>query len=161
MGFSLRVLQLKCARSIVISTRCLLEQDMETEKRRFQRIPFDAKVRLTLTDADREPIIGVLQDISLKGALIAISESYPPLNVGDSGELAIVPDQGDFEITLTVDIAYVLSSKHHYGLNIMSFDVESAGHLRRLVEVNLGDEQSLQRELSNLVDAMEEEHRQG
>ena len=134
---------------------------MNTNKRRFQRIPFDAQVRLRLTGAASEPIIGALRDISLKGALIAVSESYPPLSVGDVGELTITPDQGDIEISLHVDIAYVLSNKHHYGLNIISFDVESAAHLRRLIEVNLGDESSLQRELSNLVDAMEAEHNEG
>jgi hypothetical protein len=135
-----------------------LDAVMDTDKRRFERIPFDAKISLEITNRSLEPITGVLEDISLKGALIAVHPNLPPLKLGDTGQLTIRPDQGDFELNLTVDIAYALPERHAYGLNLVSLDVESASHLRRLVEVNLGNEESLQRELSNLIEAMEIEH---
>jgi len=134
---------------------------MVNNKRRFQRIPFDAQVRLKLTNKSTESIItGLLNDISLKGALIAVADSMPALNVGQTGELTIIPDQGDIQMVLTVEVAYQLTDSLHYGFNVLSFDVDSASHLRRLIEVNLGDESSLKRELGNLVEAMEQEHNQ-
>ncbi|WP_320827590.1 PilZ domain-containing protein [Reinekea sp.] len=131
---------------------------MDDNKRRFQRIPFDAQIRLTLTDESLEPITGILQDISLKGALIAVSEAFAGLEIGQLGALQIRPDQGDIELNLTVEVAYALTDRHAYGLNLVSLDLESASHLRRLIEVNLGSDDGLQRELSNLIEAMEEEH---
>jgi hypothetical protein len=131
---------------------------MDMDKRRFERIPFDAKVNLEVTNRTLEPITGVLEDISLKGALIKVAPSQPTLNVGDEGSLTIRPDQGDIELNLTVDVAYTIPARHSYGVNLISLDVESAAHLRRLVEVNLGNEESLQRELTNLIEAMEKEH---
>jgi hypothetical protein len=136
-----------------------LDATMDMEKRRFKRIPFDAKVNLEVTNRTLEPITGLLEDISLKGALITVDQSLKTLNVGDEGKLTISPEQGDIEISLTVDVAYSVPTRHAYGLNLISLDVESAGHLRRLVEVNLGNEESLQRELTNLIEAMEKEHR--
>ncbi len=134
---------------------------MVNNKRRFQRIPFDAQVRLKLTNKSTESIItGLLNDISLKGALIAVADSMPALNVGQTGELTIIPDQGDIQMVLTVEVAYQLTDSLLYGFNVLSFDVDSASHLRRLIEVNLGDESSLKRELGNLVEAMEQEHNQ-
>lgn len=131
---------------------------MTEEKRRFQRIQFDAEISLNTFEDPQRVITGVLQDISLKGALIGISESYEPLRNGTEGDLVIRPEQGDIEITLSVKIAYGLPEKCCYGLDISTMDVDSAAHLRRLVEVNLGDTTSLQRELTNLIEAMEAEH---
>lgn len=130
---------------------------MDTNKRRFQRIPFDAHISLTIDEQDTT-ITGSLHDISLKGALIEVADDFPALAENAQGELTISPDQGDIELKLTVQVAYRLAQRHAYGLNVLSLDVDSAAHLKRLVEVNLGNEESLQRELSNLIEAMEQEH---
>lgn len=131
---------------------------MDNNKRRFQRIPFDAQIQLDVTNRDEKAIIGRLEDISLKGALISVDQNQAALAVGDTATLAIEPEGADFALNLTVEVAYALSAKMAYGLNLLSLDVQSAEHLRRLVELNLGDESSLQRELSNLIEAMEAEH---
>lgn len=131
---------------------------MTDNKRRFSRIPFDAGITLTLTDDPMHQITGELKDISLKGAMIEIDTVNTDLVTGREAELMIQPQQSPLQIAMTVEVAYVLSSQNLYGLNITSLDIESAGHLRRLIEVNLGDENILQRELANLIEAMEEEH---
>lgn len=127
-------------------------------KRRFQRIPFEADITLALTDSAIDPITGTLQDICLKGALLKLNNSTSAIEVGNKGELAIKPAQAEFELHFTVELAYVLPDISAVGVNIMKLDVDSAAHLRRLIEVNLGSDESLQRELASLVSAMEEEH---
>ncbi|ATX77834.1 PilZ domain-containing protein [Reinekea forsetii] len=131
---------------------------MEPNKRRFQRIPFDAQIRMTLTDKNREPITGLLQDISLKGALITVSKASTVLTIGQRGALKIRPEQSDIEFNFTVEVAYALSDKPTYGLNLVGLDLESASYLRRLIEVNLGNDDGLQREFSHLIEAMVAEH---
>lgn len=131
---------------------------MDNDQRRFQRIPFDAHIQLTLSSDQSLTVTGSLQDISLKGALIELEETAHPLSKGAQGELKIQTEQGEVEMTMNVEVAYVLESKRLYGFNLISVDIESAGHLRRLVEVNLGNDSILQRELANLIDAMESEH---
>ncbi|TCS41757.1 PilZ domain-containing protein [Reinekea marinisedimentorum] len=129
-----------------------------TDKRRFQRIPFDAGVSLSLKDHPDQIFAGTLQDISLKGALFKLNEKDTLPTVGQAGELTIRPIEAGFELHFTVELAYVLSDIGAIGVNILKLDLDSAAHLRRLIEVNLGSDESLQRELASLVKAMEQEH---
>jgi len=131
---------------------------MTENKRRFHRFPFDAHIQLFLDAVPDKPLSGFLQDISLKGALIQVNDTEQQIRQGLKGLLSIRPNQGDIEISLSVEVVFALENKNTYGVNMTSVDIESAGHLRRLVEVNLGDQNSLQRELSNLIHAMEVEH---
>lgn len=125
---------------------------MSNEQRRFQRITFDARISLEFGDAHYP---GVLRDISLKGALVMLSDSAQRIDHGQAGQLRVRLDQGDVEMQMDIVVAYVDPVRHACGLNIVSMDVDTASHLRRLVEVNLGDAEALQRELSNLIEAME------
>jgi hypothetical protein len=129
---------------------------MNEDKRRFQRIPFDAEVKVYIDN--HPPLIGVLQDISLKGALIAVSPNDTMPLVQSSCDITINTTQGDLIIELSAQVSYVHAKLHTFGVNITKLEIESASHLRRLVEVNLGSEEALQRELSNLISAMESEH---
>lgn len=127
---------------------------MTKEQRRFQRIAFDARVALEFGD---QHFLGVLRDISLKGALIMLNEAASQISTGQVGQLRIRLDQGDVEMQMEVSVAYMHPQRQACGVNILSMDVDTASHLRRLVEVNLGDADALQRELSNLIEAMEAE----
>ncbi|EAR10770.1 PilZ domain-containing protein [Reinekea blandensis] len=134
---------------------------MSIENRRFARIPFDADIRLTLNDSPGNTLHGTLQDISLKGAMIALNSDQQDdyLAADTSAELIIQPEQSTLLLTMTVQVAYCLPEKRIYGLNFVSLDIDTAAHLRRLVEMNLGSDASLQRELQNLIEAMEDENR--
>ncbi|PTY35846.1 hypothetical protein BGP77_00510 [Saccharospirillum sp. MSK14-1] len=127
---------------------------MTNEQRRFQRISFDARVSLVF---DKVQYPGVLRDISLKGALVMLNEGATHIETGQTGELNIRLDQGDVEMQMEISVAYVHPQRQACGLSILSMDVDTASHLRRLVEVNLGDADALQRELSKLIEAMEAE----
>lgn len=127
---------------------------MTDEQRRFQRIAFDARVTLHIGDTHYP---GVLRDISLKGALVMLGEGTGQISTGQTGELHIRLDQGEVEMTMEVSVAFVHPQRQACGVNVLSMDVDTASHLRRLVEVNLGDADALQRELGNLIEAMEAE----
>lgn len=114
-----------------------------TRQRRFSRIPFDVKA--TLKDADHSWETGLL-DISLHGALIKVPDAFE-VNADQRYQLAVHLEGGP-DICMDVDIAH--QEKHEMGLNCRDIDVDSITHLRRLVELNLGDPELLERELSAL-----------
>ena len=128
---------------------------MRDDQRRFQRIEFDARIQLDLAG---QSFPGILRDISLKGALVVLGDIGQPIEEGQKGRLIVRLDEGSVEMQMDVQVAYFHPVRHACGLNIQTMDVDTASHLRRLIEVNLGDEDALQRELSNLIDVMEDEH---
>ena len=132
---------------------------MSDNHRRFQRIEFNARIELRLGDPAQPDLYpGILRDISLKGALVVLGDTGLIPDVNGTGQLVVQLDQSDVMLTMEVEVSYYHAERHACGLNILSMDVDTASHLRRLVEVNLGDDAALQRELSNLIDVMEAEH---
>jgi hypothetical protein len=116
------------------------------EKRRFSRIPFDSPIRLLGRHGEWE---SRLLDICLKGALV----EKPPGWVGEIGE--------PFALTITLDrnvsVIHMEARLTHMHDDVMGFycdniDVESMSHLKRLVQLNLGNEELVNRELSALME---------
>ena len=58
---------------------------------------------------------------------------------------------GDIVIAMAGELAHVEGS--HAGVLCRSIDIESITHLRRLIEVNLGDPTASERELKALIAA--------
>jgi hypothetical protein len=132
---------------------------MSDNHRRFKRIEFDARIELRLGDESAPDVYpGILRDISLKGALVVLGDTGRIPESGSTGHFIVQLDQSDVVLNMVVEVAYYHAERHACGLNILSMDVDTASHLRRLVEVNLGDDAALQRELSNLIEVMEAEH---
>jgi hypothetical protein len=117
---------------------------MPDEKRRFARIPFDARARLAGSAGEWDV---QLVDVCLKGALVAVPEDWPG-RVGDSLRLEVHlgGDAGTIQMEATVAHA----EDQRAGLHARHMDLDSLTHLRRLVELNLGDPERLSRELSAL-----------
>ncbi len=120
-------------------------QAVNTEKRQFNRIAFDAPV--TLHD-DGNEWKSKLVDISLKGALILRPDNWKQNNIDDF-KLSIQLDNSDSEINMEVKLAH--TEKEQIGFLCKHIDLDSVTILRRLVELNLGDEQLLDREISNML----------
>jgi hypothetical protein len=115
-----------------------------TTARRFSRITFTCPALLDLKVARAECEV---RDVSLKGALIELTGlSVKP---GDTCSLSIRLDAGDAVIRMDGEVAHVNGKR--VGVKADEMDLESIEHLRRLVEVNLGDEEILHRELAALV----------
>jgi hypothetical protein len=115
------------------------------ERRRFSRISFHRPAELTV----RGEVVscGVL-DLSLKGALCEVPDSAR-VAPGESATLLVRLDAGDAAIRMEGTVVH--REGVQVGLRCVEIDIDSIVHLRRLVELNLGDEDLLERELSALI----------
>jgi len=113
------------------------------EQRQFSRIPFD--VRVTLAHGEQVWETGLI-DISLHGALIKEPRDFT--SDPEQDYRLSVHLEGGPDICMDVRVAHQENEK--LGLNCRDIDVDSITHLRRLVELNLGDPELLERELSAL-----------
>lgn len=113
------------------------------ERRRFQRFAFDAQTELV--QGARHWVVE-LHDLSLKGLLVHRPENW---NVEPAQALeARIRLSTDTEVRMTVEVTH--TDGELVGLVCRHIDVDSISHLRRLIELNLGDETLLERELAAL-----------
>lgn len=113
------------------------------EHRHYTRIRFNAQVSLSHATGRRD---SSLLDISLKGALLSQPQDWAGA-VGDSLLAELLLDN-DAVIRMQGTIAHIENG--HVGLRCEHIDLDSIAHLKRLVELNLGDAEQLNRELSSL-----------
>jgi hypothetical protein len=114
-----------------------------SDRRRFQRFAFDAETEL-VQGQRRWPV--ELHDLSLKGLLVhrpADWDADPAQPFEARVRLA-----DDAEVRMEVEMTH--GEGELIGLVCRHIDVDSISHLRRLVELNLGDEALLERELAAL-----------
>jgi hypothetical protein len=115
------------------------------ERRRFSRITFHRPAEL---DVLSERGTCELLDVSLKGALVEAPAGLRG-TVGQPCTLTVRLDAGEAVVRMDGRIAHRTGTQ--IGIRCTGVDLESISHLRRLVELNLGDEELLQRELAALV----------
>lgn len=120
---------------------------MTNEQRHFTRIPFNATATI-IHSRTAKKITAELLDISFKGVLI----SKPVKWEGTNGEHYTIHLQlaGD-EVEINLAVIAVHSEENHIGFKTEHMELDTATNLRRLVELNLGDENLLERELSELI----------
>ena len=122
---------------------------MTNEKRHFTRIPFNTTVTLINPNTGYKTMAELI-DISFKGLLISKPSDWQDV----SGEhFAINLQLAGKEIEINLDVIAVHSEQDHIGFKTEQMDIDTATNLRRLVELNLGDESLLERELSELTQA--------
>lgn len=116
----------------------------DTEQRRFKRIPFDAKAEMLCAgDHWHSKLI----DLSLHGALI----ERPPSWNGKAGDSCLLKiSLGDDEAQIKMQTSVVHIEIHRIGLICINIDIDSITYLRRFVELNLGNQELLNRELGAL-----------
>ncbi len=116
------------------------------ERRRFSRIIYQAPA--TLTQGNYE-LATCIQDLSLHGLLLwAVDE--PELAKDSLVDVSFTLPDSDITISLSATLISQIERILH--LKIDHIDIESVGHLRRLVELNVGNDELLHRELEHLVD---------
>lgn len=122
-----------------------MEQKIISEdRRRFSRIEFDADVRLTQEGKQYE---AQLHDISLNGVLISAPRDYH-LRTDMPCTLQVVLADN---VIITMQVTLVHSSSSFLGFHCTSIDMDSIIHLRRLIEINLGEPGASERVLTELL----------
>lgn len=117
----------------------------DQDRRRFTRVNFDAECEVHFTGG---AIVMQLADISLRGVLLKYDHSLS-LKIGDEAEVNIYL-ANDVLIRMKTQLNY--AQPPNFGFFVKEIDLESMSHLRRLLELNLGDESLLERELEHMVE---------
>lgn len=119
------------------------------ERRHFKRIPFDAEAELSSASGRW---CSRLIDLSLHGALIERPADW----AGATGEPCLLHIRlAGNDVSIHMDAAVAHAATDQIGLRCTHIDIDSIAHLRRFVELNLGDTALLNRELSALGDTHE------
>ncbi|MHA6492446.1 PilZ domain-containing protein [Pseudomonas borbori] len=117
--------------------------ETENERRRFQRIAFDAPTEIV--QGTRRWTVE-LHDVSLKGLLI----KRPPQWSADPDHPFEASIALDDDTCVKMEVVLTRTQDDLLGFVCRHIDLDSISHLRRLVELNLGDESLLERELAAL-----------
>ena len=120
-----------------------MNTEAQASARRFTRIHFDAECEVHYPGG---AVVMQLEDISLRGVLLTCTQ---PLNiqVGDTVEINSYL-ANDVLIRMNAELRNIEAP--HYGFFAREMDLESISHLRRLLELNLGEEALLERELEQM-----------
>ncbi|GLS91663.1 cyclic diguanosine monophosphate-binding protein [Psychromonas marina] len=123
------------------------------ERRRFSRVIFSGHCSLSEEIAGEIEIFETeIIDISLNGALVRRPEEWHDepdiminLNLTLSGS----------EIILEINGVVCHQAEGLLGIKFLTLSLESLSHLRRLIELNLADEDLMNREISQLINLSE------
>ncbi|THB69487.1 MAG: PilZ domain-containing protein [Gammaproteobacteria bacterium] len=117
---------------------------VEIERRKYKRVTFDGLA--TLRSPQKEIIRSEVIDLSLKGVLLDIDH----IEESESANFTL-----EIELDDSTKITMQLELKHkeggHAGFTCTQIDIDSMTHLRRLVELNMGSSELLDRELEELI----------
>lgn len=132
-------------RKIPSKREVIVAQGQGDNRRRFSRIRFHREAELVL-GTERVPVEVI--DLSLNGALLQVPAGFPGRR-GQPCSLSIRLEPSESYIRMVGEMAHVEPGR--VGLRREEIDLESMAHLRRLVELNLGDPALLDREFDALI----------
>lgn len=119
--------------------------DQPADRRRFKRIAFNAPTELSQGNL-RWSV--QLIDLSLKGLLIQRPDPW----LGDETQPFAADIHLSDDVEVRMDVQLTRKDYGQLGFVCQKISLESAQHLRRLIELNLADEEALDRELGALID---------
>jgi len=115
------------------------------EKRRFHRIFYTAEAVLA---GEGKLYVCKIIDLSLKGCLLDFGGDWS----GSQEKLYTLTLKLSDEVSIVMELAVVHAAGPQIGFKCLHIDIDSISSLRRLVELNLGDSELLERELAALSD---------
>ncbi len=118
----------------------------DENRRHFTRIPMDNNVTLA---CGAQQWSSRLLDISLNGALLEAPSTFVDCPQSTC-RLMFMLNETDATIMMVGKLVH--HQNHKIGFRCDNVDLDSITHLKRLVELNLGDEGLLERELGELID---------
>lgn len=117
------------------------------QRRHFTRIPFDTAYRLRPAQGDQR-WRGSVIDLSFKGALLHVAADFAA-ELGEAFALELILGREGLTIHMQVKLAH--RHEHLAGFVCELIDLDSMTHLRRVLELNLGDPHLLERELTEML----------
>ncbi|MEY8204844.1 MAG: PilZ domain-containing protein [Bermanella sp.] len=117
---------------------------MSEQRRSFQRIPFDADTRVGQGDKSWQVS---LIDVSLNGILFKQPANW---HIHPGLPLSICINLAD-NTRIHMEIQLIHSTKNQVGCQCLHIDLDSITLLKRLIELNLGSDEFVGRELSALL----------
>ena len=115
-----------------------------SKRRFFWRAAFHSPARVVTPDGEFQ---ADLMDISLKGALLRLPAGTT-VQKGVKCQMFLTL-AGDAQITMWSTAMH--TEVERVGLRCDNIDLDSITHLRRLVELNVGDHNILERDLASLI----------
>lgn len=119
--------------------------EKSSDKRHFSRISFVTGIHLVNAEGSWN---AQLIDISLKGFLATVPGGWHT-KIGGHYLVEMLTENPEAMIRMEVSVAHIEGQQA--GFRCEHIDLDSITHLRRLVELNLGDSDSLHRELTELL----------
>lgn len=135
----LEALQARTLTTGITATACRRRNGMN-EQRFFRRIPFHTEALIQLADASYQC---ELIDLALQGALFKHDQDLP-LAIGNQCLLTIALPSSDLTMEFTGELIH--QRGNFYGFIFVSEDANTMGHLRRLLELNFGNGDDVDRE---------------
>lgn len=116
------------------------------ERRKFSRVVY--RTPATIQQGEQKWQSKVL-DLSLKGALLATPLDWVE---GNNKDYDISFRLHDSDIELAMELKLIQECGEYLRFQLDHIDIDSASHLKRLVELNVGNDDLLHRELAQLTD---------
>lgn len=116
------------------------------ERRRFSRIVYQAQAVIT---QESTQVDASVNDLSLHG-LLASSDQADVLDINKQINVEFSLSGSDVTIQLVGNIVGLNNNVIRVAID--HIDIESIGHLKRLIELNVGDDELLHRNIEHLSD---------
>jgi hypothetical protein len=121
----------------------------EEEHRSVHRVPF---VQGATLHVHGNAVYVRLLDISLMGALVASDASAADIEIGGLCDMRLTLGP-DVVLELEGEVVRAAGDGSRLGIRWDSMDVDSASHLRRLLELNLGDHDLIEQDIEAMYAA--------
>ncbi|WP_194437609.1 PilZ domain-containing protein [Vibrio fluminensis] len=119
------------------------------ERRRFSRIVYQALAVVSQGDIEVEATV---KDLSLHGLLLRCPQSHL---LNPSETISIKFQLTDSDITIELEGRIIGELHEITRIIIEHIDIDSISHIKRIIELNVGDDQLLHREIEQLSDLAE------
>ncbi|SON50517.1 PilZ domain-containing protein [Vibrio tapetis] len=117
------------------------------ERRRFSRVIYQAPAELKQGDV---VLSANLRDLSLHGLLLSSPDDRDKLDQNLPMDVHFTLPESDVVLSLEAEIVEL--NDNYIRISIQHIDIDSISHLKRLIELNVGDETLLHREIEQLSD---------
>ncbi len=121
----------------------------EKERRQYHRVSFATTAKLS---SDNQFFSCQIIDLSIQGVLLrAHGMVNAVLGTKYSLTIPLSETEEDSSSSISMKVTLAHNSPEKLGFRCESIDLESITHLRRIVELNSGDSQLLERDFESLV----------